>query len=74
MPSVTCKQGGYAVSRHKKLKDVVLQTCHCACISAKAEAGSGLGRELQHTRPADILVFNWLYGKPAAFDLTVTCS
>ncbi|KAL5490809.1 hypothetical protein EMCRGX_G015994 [Ephydatia muelleri] len=49
----------------------LLQTCHRACISAKAEAGSGLGHELRNTRPADILASNWLCGKPAAFDLTV---
>ena len=49
----------------------MLQTCHRACISAKAEAGSGLGHELRNTRPADILASNWLCGKPAAFDLTV---
>ena len=44
----------------------MLQTCH------KALAGSGLGRELLHTRPADILASNWLCGKTAAFDLSVT--
>ena len=49
----------------------MLQTCHRACIIAKAEAGSGLGHELRNTRPADILASNWLCGKPAAFDLTV---
>ena len=57
--------------RHNKLRDVVLQTCYRACISAKTEAGSGLGHELRNTRPADILASNWLCGKPAAFDLTV---
>ena len=41
-----------------------------ACISAKAEAGSGLA--LAHTRPADILASNWLSGKPATFDLSET--
>ena len=50
----------------------MLLTCHCACISAKAEAGSGHGRELQHTPPADILASYWLCGKSAAFDLSVT--
>ena len=70
--ALTCKRGGDAVSRHNKLRDVVLQTCHRACISAKAEAGSGLERDLLHTRPADILASNWLCGKPAAFDLSVT--
>eukprot|EP00731_Ephydatia_muelleri_P007634 Em0003g1882a len=69
--AVTCKRGGDAISRHNKLRDVVLQTCHRACIGAKAEAGSGLGHELRNTRPADILASNWLCGKPAAFDLTV---
>ena len=69
---MTCKRGGDAVSRHNKLRDIVLQTCHRACINAKAEAGSGLGRDLLHTRPADILASNWLCGKPAAFDLSVT--
>ena len=70
--ALTCKQGGDAVSWHNKLRDVVLQTCHRACISAKAEAGSGLGHELLHMCPADILASNWLCGKPAAFDLSVT--
>ena len=37
-----------------------------------SEAGSGLGCELLHMRPADILASNWLCDKPAAFDLTVT--
>ncbi|KAL5506519.1 hypothetical protein EMCRGX_G008177 [Ephydatia muelleri] len=69
--AVTCKRGGDAISTHNKLRDVVLQTCHRACISAKAEASSGLGHELRNTCPADILASNWLCGKPAAFDLTV---
>ena len=64
--ALTCKRSG------DKLRDVVLQTCHCVCISTKAEAGSGLGRELQHTPPADILASNWLCGKPAAIELSVT--
>ena len=72
--ALTCKQGGDAISRHNKLGDLVLQTCHRACISAKAEAGSGLGCELLHTHPADILASNWLCGKPTAFDLRVTSS
>ena len=59
--ALTCKRGGDVV---------VLQTCHRACISANAEAGIGLGRELLHTRPADILASYWLCGKPAAFDLS----
>ena len=30
--ALTCQQGGDAVSRQNKLRDVVLQTCHCACM------------------------------------------
>ena len=36
------------------------------------EVGCGLGADKRHSRPADILVQNWIIGKPAAFDLTVT--
>ena len=33
--ALTCKRGGDAVSRHNMLRDVVLQTCHRACIRQK---------------------------------------
>ena len=36
------------------------------------EVGSGLGHDARRTRPADVLVPNWVLGKPAAFDITVT--
>ena len=36
------------------------------------EVGCGLGADKRHSRPADILVQNWIIGKPAAFDLIVT--
>ena len=45
--------------------------CHSACVSASIEAGSGLGHEHLHTRPADVLLPNWVYSKPAALDFTV---
>ena len=69
---LTCKHGGDADFRHNKLWDIVLESCHRAGISAKVEAGSGLRQDLRRTRPADILASNWLYGKPAAFDLNMT--
>ena len=31
------------------------------------EVGSGLGHDARRTRPADVLVPNWVLGKPAAF-------
>ena len=34
--------------------------------------GCGLGVDKRHSRPADIRVQNWIIGKPAAFDFTVT--
>ena len=38
------------------------------------EGGSDLGHDERHTRPADVLIPNWVLGKPAAVDLTVTFS
>ena len=34
--------------------------------------GSNVAPNHSHTRPADLLVPNWVLGKPAAFDLSVT--
>ena len=31
--------------------------------------GCSLGADKRHSHPADILVQNWIIGKPAAFDL-----
>ena len=31
-----------------------------------------LGHDQHRTRPADVLVPDWVLGKPAAFDITVT--
>ena len=45
--------------------------CTSAGVSAKIEAGSGLGHEHLHTRPADVLLPNWVCSKPAALDFTV---
>ena len=42
--AVTCKFGG-DVSRHNQLRDIFVQTCHIAGVSASIEAGSGLGHE-----------------------------
>ena len=35
---------------------------------------TGLSAGQQTSRPADILVLNWMIGKPAAFDVTVVSS
>ncbi|KAL5463779.1 hypothetical protein EMCRGX_G032713 [Ephydatia muelleri] len=72
--ALTCKYRGDVVSRHNRLRDVFLESCRRACIGARVEAGSGLGHDQHRTRPADVLVPDWVLGKPAAFDITVTSS
>ena len=60
------------VSRHNRLRNVLLESCRLACLGPQVEAGSGLGHEGHRTRPADILIPHWDLGKPAALDRTVT--
>ena len=36
------------------------------------EVGYGSTSEERHTRQADVLAANWMMGKPATFDFTVT--
>ncbi|KAL5473662.1 hypothetical protein EMCRGX_G028172 [Ephydatia muelleri] len=79
--AVTCKGGGDVVLRHNSLRDVYVaspplrdvfaQFCHRARLGGQLEVGHGYGAEKSLSRPADILVPNWMIGKPAAFDLTV---
>ena len=38
----------------------------------RVEAGFGLSRAQRNTRPADVLVQDWVRGSPAAIDITVT--
>ena len=66
--AITCKHGGDVVSRHNKLRDVFVECCRRANVSAQVEVGSGFGHDKRNTRPADVLVANWSLGKP---DLTV---
>ncbi|KAL5463780.1 hypothetical protein EMCRGX_G032714 [Ephydatia muelleri] len=69
--AMMCKWGGDVVVRHNALRDVFAQFCHRAQLGGQLEEGHGSGSDSSHSRPADILVPNWLSGKPAAFDLTV---
>eukprot|EP00731_Ephydatia_muelleri_P021595 Em0014g186a len=70
--AVTCKGGGDVVLRPNSLRDAFSQFCHQAHLGGQLEIGCGLGVNKRHSRPADILVQNWIIGKPAAFDFTVT--
>ena len=56
----------------QQLRDVFSQFCHRAHQGGQLEVGCGFGVDKRHSRPADILVQNWIIGKPAAFDFTVT--
>ena len=68
--AVTCKFGRDVVSRHNQLRDTFEQTCRLTGVSASIEAGSELGHEHLHTRPADVLP-NWVCSKLAALGFTV---
>ena len=67
--ALCCKLAGDVVSRHNRLRDIFNDFCHSACLAPQLEMG---GWSRDHTRPADVLVPNWVLGKPAAFDLSVT--
>ena len=69
--AMTCKRGGDVVVRHNALRDVFAQFCHRARLGGQLEVGHGSGSDSSYSQPADILVPNWLSGKPAAFDLNV---
>ena len=53
----------------RRLRDIFNDFCHSACLAPQLEMG---GWSRDRTRPADVLVPNWVLGKPAAFDLSVT--
>ena len=59
------------VLSHNSLRDVFAQFCHRTRLGGQLEVGHGYGGESSLSRPADILVPNWMIRKPAAFDLTV---
>ena len=69
--ALTCKGGGDVVLRHNSLRDVFSQFCHRARLGGQLEVGHGCGADRSLSQPADILVPNWMIGKPAAFDVTV---
>ena len=69
--AMTCKVGSDVVLCHNRLRNVFAQFCHRARLGGQLEVGHRYGAESLLSRPADILVPNWMIGKPAAFDLTV---
>ena len=70
--AVTCKYGGDVVSRHNKMRDILVETCRRAHIGVQVEVGNNLTHDHNKTHPADILLSNWFLGKPAALDVSIT--
>eukprot|EP00731_Ephydatia_muelleri_P011027 Em0005g1613a len=70
--ATTCKRGGDVVFRHNKLRDILAETCRRAHLSVQVEAGCNLTPDHSHSRPADVLISNWVLGKTAACDISVT--
>ena len=58
--AVTCRHGGDVVIRHNRLRDEIFDLCRHARLSVRLEKGNGLTRDLDHTRPADILIAGWV--------------
>ena len=70
--AVTCRHGGDVVICHNHLWDDIFDLCRHAHLSVRLEKGNGLTRDLDPTRPAEILIARWDRGKPAALDITIT--
>ena len=60
------------ISRQNKLRDALAKSSRRAHLGVQVETGSNVTPNHSHTHPADPLVPNWVLGKPAAFDLSVT--
>ena len=70
--AVTCKRGGDVVTRHNRLRDCIVEVCRRAHIGVQVEVGNNLTPSHSKTRPADILIPNWVMGRTAALDVSVT--
>ena len=69
--AVTCIRGGDVVSRHNK-HDILAETFWRAHLGVQVEMGSNVTPDHNHTRPADLLVPNWVLSKPVTFNPSVT--
>ena len=57
------------VIRHNKLRDIIADLCRKAHLPVRVEAGHGMCRDNNHSRPANVLVEGWERGQPAALDI-----
>ena len=60
------------VTRHYRLHDCIVEVCCRAHIGVRVEVGNNLTPSHSKTRPADILIPNWVMGRTAALDVSVT--
>eukprot|EP00731_Ephydatia_muelleri_P004897 Em0002g1073a len=54
--AVSCRHGGFVVTQHNLLRDILAGFCRKAHLAVKIEVGYGLGRVHINSRPADILI------------------
>ena len=67
-----CMWEGGVVTRHSRLYDCIVEVCCHAHIGVQIEVGNNLTPSQSKTRPADILIPNWVMGRTAALDVSVT--
>ena len=63
--AVTCKHGGDVVSRHSRIRDILVETCHQAHIEVQVE----VTHDHSMSHPVDVLIPNWFLGKTATLDV-----
>ena len=56
--ALSCRRGGDVVLRHNQLREICVDFCHKANLSAKVEAGSTPTPDLSRSHPVDALVNN----------------
>ena len=64
--AVTCKGGGDVVMRHNALRVVFFPILSYGRLGGQLEVGHGSEADSPNSRPADILVPNWMIGRPAS--------
>ncbi|KAL5481640.1 hypothetical protein EMCRGX_G021841 [Ephydatia muelleri] len=72
--AISCRHGGDVVIRHNRLRNIIVNLCRHAHLSARVEVGRGLLGSHDYSRPADVLVDGWDRAKSAACDVTITSS
>ena len=59
--ATSCRHDG-DVAQRNRLRDIFAEFCHQAHLSVRVEVGFGLSRDHTNTRPAGVLVLDWVRG------------